>query len=135
MDTADLQLLFSLKSIKLCLERLFPNIKTNRLPTNIVGLYHILGAAFIFWGVVLPPKYLYIHILVTSFMLFTYYIFRDKCFVTMISNFLCHDKNTDPLILPISKFKNIIYIILILSIMFYTIPNLSLYNILFTANQ
>ena len=135
MNIQELKLLFSFESINLCFQRLYPNIKTNRLPTNIVGLYHMLGAIFILWAVLLPPKYLYIHIFVTSFMLFTYYIFRDKCFVTMISNFLCEEKNTDPLILPIRKFKNIIFILLILSILFYTIPNLSLYNILFTKNQ
>tara|TARA_Y100000310_G_scaffold177831_1_gene177831 strand:+ start:474 stop:872 length:399 start_codon:yes stop_codon:yes gene_type:complete len=131
MNHTDLIQLFSIQSFLHAVKKLFPiNIK-NRLATNIIGLYHLLGASFILWGIFLPPKYLYIHIFLTSFMLFTYQMFQDKCFVTMISDFLCEEKSTDPLIIPIRRFKNIIFIILELSIISFFIPELSLFNILF----
>ena len=131
MNYYDIIKLISIDSFLYSIKRLFPTNVKNRISTNIVGLYHFLGASVILCGLISPPKNLYIHIFLICFILFTYYILNDNCFVTLISNFLC-EENTNPLIIPISKAKKIVFIILTLSIIFYICPSLSFYNILFT---
>ena len=131
MNYYDIIKILSINSFLYSIKRLFPTNVKNRISTNIVGLYHFLGASAILCGILAPPKYLYIHTFLICFILFTYYIFNDNCFVTLISNFLC-EENTNPLIIPISKAKKIVFIILTLSITFYICPSLSFYNILFT---
>ena len=131
MNYYDIVKLLSINSFLYSTKKLFPTNIKNRISTNIVGLYHFLGASVILYGFFAPPKYLYIHIFLTCFILFTYYIFNDNCFVTLIANFLC-EENNNPLIIPIFKVKKIVFIILSLSIIFYICPTLSFYNILFT---
>ena len=131
MNYYDIVKLLSINSFLYSIKRLFPTNVKNRISTNIVGLYHFLGASTILCGIFAPPKYLYIHTFLICFILFTYYIFNDNCFVTLITNFLCEEE-TNPLIIPISKAKKIVFIILSLSIIFYIYPSLSFYNILFT---
>ncbi len=130
MEYHDYSKLLSLHSFSHIIKKLFPQNVKNKIPTNLIGLYHLLGASFIIWGLLLPPKYLYIHIFLTCFILFTYYIFSNQCFVTILSDFLC-ETSTNPLVVPISKVKSIIYFLLALSILFYTYPTLSIYNTVF----
>ena len=131
MNYYDIVKLFSINSFLYSTKRLFPTKIKNRISVNIVGLYHFLGASVVLYGIFAPPKYLYIHTFLICFILFTYYIFNDNCFVTLISNFLC-EENTNPLIIPISKVKKLVFIILSLSIIFYIYPSLSFYYLLFT---
>ena len=131
MNYHDINKLFSINSFIFSMKKLFPTKVKNKCLVNFIGLYHLIGASMILCGILAKPKYLYIHIFLTSFMLFTYYIFNNKCFVTLITNFLC-ENDTSPLIIPISKVKHIIYLLLSLSIIFYLFPSFSLYNILFT---
>ena len=105
MNYYDIVKLFSINSLIHCFNKLFPTNIKNRLPTNLIGLYHFLGAAMILCGIFANPKYLYIHIFLTTFILFTYYIFNDNCYVTLLSNFLC-EKSTNPLVVPIYKVNN-----------------------------
>jgi len=128
MNCYELNTLISIKSIIYSIKKLFPINVKNKYLVNCLGLYHLTGAMIILCGILAKPDYLYIHIFLTSFMLFTYYIFNDNCFVTLLCNSIC-DKNTSPLIIPIYKVKYIVHILLSLSIIFYIFPSLSLYNI------
>ena len=129
MSNSDFFKLMSLNSFIHSLKKLFPTSGKNILAANIVGLYHFLGAFTIINGLILKPEYLYIHIFLTTFILFTYHVFNDNCFVTMISDFLCN-KDTNPLVIPITRAKKFIYINLCLSIIFYIYPQIAPYTLI-----
>ncbi len=128
MNRHDYITLFSIDSFIHSIKRLFPQNIKNRIPTNLIGLYHSVGALFVIFGVFLPPNLLYIHFFFTTYILFTYYIFHNNCFVTYLSDFLCEEK-TNPLTVPIYKIKDIIYYLLGISILFSLFPRFSFYNI------
>lgn len=129
MNFQDYKTLFSVTSFFHSMKQLFPiNIK-HRIPTYIIGICHILGVFLIVFGICFPPKYLYIHISLILFMLFSYHIFNNNCFMTDLSNFLTR-KKTNPLIVPLHKVKDIVYYLLVISTLFFLFPSISIYNIM-----
>ena len=61
----------------------FPNTDFN---TMFVAIIHIIGVYAIWIGILLPPKYLWTHLLYCSIILISYIIFDKNCFMTLLAN-------------------------------------------------
>ena len=116
-------------SIRYILNRLFPANTKHKIATYVLGIYHLLGASLIIHSLMFKPDYLYLPIFLGIFILFTYYIFEDKCYVTMLTDFLSEQEG-NTLVIPLSRGKKFFYFNLIMCVFIYIFPQLSPYNIL-----
>jgi len=108
---------------------LFPNKSKNKLIVYLISILHIIGALVLQWGIFLKPKYLFYYFIYLLLILFSYYIFENHCFMTLISNKYSGIKKT-PLYIKKQTAKNIIIINSIITLIGFLIPKMSLYTIL-----
>ena len=108
---------------------LFPKKIRNKLVVYFISLLHIIGALFLQWGIFLKPKYLFYYFIYLLLILFSYYIFDNHCFMTLISNKYSGIKKT-PLYIKKKTAKNIIIINSIIALVGLLMPKISLYNII-----
>jgi phosphoglycerol transferase MdoB-like AlkP superfamily enzyme len=73
---------------------LFPNKTRNKLVVYLISIFHIIGALVLQWGIFLKPKYLFYYFIYLLLILFSYYIFNNHCFMTLISNKYSGNKKT-----------------------------------------
>ena len=62
---------------KKTMENTFP---AHDFSTIFIAFFHILGMLSIYFGILLPPKYIWIHTLYLGLLLISYYIFDNNCF-------------------------------------------------------
>ena len=108
---------------------LFPSKIRNKLLVYLISTLHIIGAFVLQWGIFLKPKYLFHYLIYLLLILFSYYIFKNHCFMTLISNKYSGIKNT-PLYIKKQTAKNIIIINSIIALVGLLMPKISLYNII-----
>jgi hypothetical protein len=108
---------------------LFPNKSRNKLIVYLISILHIIGALVLQWGIFLKPNYLFYYFIYLLLILFSYYIFENHCFITLISNKYSGIKKT-PLYIKKKTAKNIIIINSIIALIGFLIPKMSLYNII-----
>ena len=65
---------------------LFPTSKNNKILIYIISIFHIIGTLVLQYGILLKTKYLYYYLVYLMIILFSYYIFNNDCFMTLISN-------------------------------------------------
>lgn len=109
---------------------LFPEDIDNKAFVYTLNIIHIIGVVFIQFGILLPPKYLLIYIGFLIMLFISYYIFDNKCFMTLASNKLSN-KKFNSLCITMSEAKVILFLYLIVAITGYLNNDYSLYNIIY----
>ena len=107
----------------------FPNDVKNRGIVITINIIHILGVLFIQLGILLPPRLMKYYILYLIFLLVTYILLNNKCFMTELSNYI-GGKNYNTLCIKLKDDKEILIVYLVIGIIFEVFPQYSLYTIL-----
>lgn len=68
---------------KKTLQNTFPS---NDFTTVFIAIFHIIGVIALYCGVLLPPKYIWIHTIFLGFVLGSYFVFDNNCFMTLFAN-------------------------------------------------
>jgi hypothetical protein len=97
--------------------------------TVFVAIFHIIGFYVIYWGVFLPPKYIWIHIVYILTILISYFIFDKNCFMTLFANMGTPSYKT-PIYLRMSTATVFLFILLGVSTISIIYPNLSPFRII-----
>jgi len=106
---------------------LFPYDVENRLIVLIINIIHIIGVFLIQIGILLPPYLIKYYILYIVFLFLSYVLLNNKCFMTVLSNYI-GNRNYNSLCIKMNEAKTILYIYLIVGIFFYFYPEYSIYN-------
>ena len=107
----------------------FPNDVKNRGIVITINIIHILGVLLIQLGILLPPRLMKYYILYLIFLLVTYILLNNKCFMTELSNYI-GGKNYNTLCIKLKDAKKILIVYLVIGIIFEVFPQYSLYTIL-----
>ena len=97
--------------------------------TIFVALFHIVGFYVIYFGVFLPPKYIWIHVVYLLTILISYFIFDKNCFMTLFANMGTSSKKT-PIYLRMSTATVFLFMLLGVSILSIFYPNLSPFRLI-----
>uniref|UniRef100_A0A6C0EN11 Uncharacterized protein n=1 Tax=viral metagenome TaxID=1070528 RepID=A0A6C0EN11_9ZZZZ len=110
---------------------LFSNESNNKVRVYILSIIHIIGTLVLQWGIFLKPDYLYYYFIYLFLIFISYYIFDNRCFMTLISNKYSGLVGS-PLYIKKNTAKNIIIINSIIAIIGILTPNMAPYTILKT---
>lgn len=108
---------------------LFPENVENKRSVYFVNFIHILGVVIIQFGILLPPKLLKYYIFYLLFLFFTYFIFKNKCFMTELSNYI-GNSYYDSLCIKMTQAKFLLLLYLFSACIFYIKPSISPYTII-----
>ena len=108
---------------------LFPKKCNNKYFIYLLSIIHIIGASFIQWGVFLKNKYLPFYLFYIILIIYSYYIFNNKCFVTLISNKYSGLKESS-FYLKNTTARNILLFNAFITAIAIIYPEVSLYNIM-----
>lgn len=111
------------------LTALFPDDVKNRGMVILINILHIIGVLAIQLGIILPPQFMKYYIVYLVFLLSTYIILNNKCFMTELSNYL-GGKNYNTLCIKMKDAKKLLLVYLVIGIFFELYPDYSLYSIL-----
>ena len=112
------------------MRKLFPKKCKNKHIVYFIGLFHLLGAIILQYGpYFLDPALLIFYIFFSLVNLLGYYIFNNKCFMTLLSTYYGNLKNNNnPHRLRWSTVKKVLLFNLIVSIIGFIIPKLAPIN-------
>jgi hypothetical protein len=68
---------------KKTLQNTFPD---NDFTTVFIAVFHIIGVIALYFGVLLPPKYIWTHTIFLGLVLTSYIVFDNNCFMTLFAN-------------------------------------------------
>ena len=106
---------------------LFPYDVKNRPLVIFINMLHVLGVILIQLGLFLPPSIMKYYILYLLFIFFSYMLLNNRCFMTVLSNYI-GKVNYNSLCIKMVDAKYILYIYLIVGIIFHFNPSYSLYS-------
>jgi hypothetical protein len=98
-------------------------------PTIFTAVLHIIGFLFIYIGILLPPKYLIFYIVYLLLIYTSYYIFNNRCIMTLFAN-VDTDMTKTPIYVRMQTANTFIRNLIILSTIFILIPNISPFRII-----
>ena len=75
------------KCSKYSFNTLFPKNVENKNIVYTINIIHIIGVLYIQLGILLPVWTLKYYILYCAFLLITYILFKNHCFVSILSNY------------------------------------------------
>ena len=113
---------------------LFPTDIENKTLVYTINILHILGVVFIQFGVLLPPKFLIYYIAFIIALFVSYYIFNNRCFMTIVAN-KYSKKEVNSLCIKMSEAKIILLLYLIVGILGYLNPKYSPYKIIYRYSK
>lgn len=123
-------------SVKECTEitwnNLFPKNIKNKGWVYFVNIIHIIGVLFIQFGLLLPYPVIKYYILFLIFIYMSYFLFQNKCFMTIISNYLSK-KNFNMLCMKLKDAKVILLLYLFVATIIYLNPKYAPYNLIFSV--
>jgi len=61
--------------------------KTVDFNTLFITVFHLIGIFVVYVGVLLPPKYIWVHTIYMAILLASYILFDKNCFMTVVSKF------------------------------------------------
>ena len=99
----------------------------------ILRLIHIVGILFLFFGFLLPSKFRDYHIIFTLKSILLWYIFDNKCYITILINLLKGNSEEDyEEFLPLSYEATTFTAFLVLTISLYSLcyPDYSPFNLI-----
>jgi hypothetical protein len=108
---------------------LFPSDIKNWKLVYFINIIHIIGVIYIQFGLLSPPKYMKYYIVYLSFLLITYILLNNKCFMTIVSNYFS-ERNYNMLCIKLENAKLFIFGYLLLALLFYFHPQVSPFSIL-----
>lgn len=108
---------------------LFPSDIKNWKLVYFINIIHIIGVLYIQFGLLSPPKYMKYYIVYLSFLLITYILLNNKCFMTIVSNYFS-ERNYNMLCIKLENAKLFIFGYLLLALLFYFRPQMSPFSIL-----
>ena len=108
---------------------LFPSDIKNWKLVYFINVIHIIGVFYIQFGLFSSPEYMKYYIIYLAFLLMTYILLNNKCFMTIISNYFS-EKNYNMLCIKLENAKLFILGYLVFALLFYFNPNISPYSIL-----
>jgi hypothetical protein len=108
---------------------LFPSDIKNWKLVYFINIIHIIGVLYIQFGLLSPPKYMKYYIVYLSFLLITYILLNNKCFMTIVSNYFS-ERNYNMLCIKLENAKLFIFGYLLLALLFYFRPQVSPFSIL-----
>lgn len=110
---------------------LFPKKVKNKKIVYFINILHIFGIFAIQFGIFLPPKYLKFYVFYLLFLLVTYIILKNRCFMTELSNYFAQ-KYYDSLCIKMSQAKFILFLYLFYACLSIINPSISLYHMIKT---
>ena len=111
------------------LATLFPSDIKNWKLVYFINVIHIIGVFYIQFGLFSPPSWMKYYIIYLVFLLITYILLNNKCFMTIISNYFS-ERNYNMLCIKLENAKLFILVYLILGIAFYIKPRYSPFLVL-----
>lgn len=117
------------KCSKYSFNTLFPKNVENKNIVYTINIIHIIGVLYIQLGILLPVWTLKYYILYCAFLLITYILFKNHCFVSILSNYYSN-VNYNLLCIKMDEAKTFLIIYLFLATTFIFYPKYAPYNIL-----
>ena len=111
---------------KKTIENTFP---ADDFTTVFIAILHIIGVIFLYFGILLPPKYIWIHTIYLGLLLASYFLFDNNCFMTLFANMNTSQQMT-PLYIRMKTAIKTMTAIFLLSLISNFYPKWSLFNIL-----
>ena len=108
---------------------LFPKDVKNKKTVYTINIIHIIGVLYIQLGILLPVWTLKYYVLYCAFLLITYILFKNHCFVSILSNYYSN-VNYNLLCIKMDEAKTFLIIYLFLAATFIFYPKYAPYNIL-----
>jgi hypothetical protein len=108
---------------------LYPTDVDNRVSVLLINTVHIIGVLVIQLGILLPPHLLKYYILYIVFLFITYTMLNNRCFMTVLSNYI-GNKNYNSLCIKMSQAKKILLLYGIIGVIFYIYPKYALYTMI-----
>lgn len=120
---------FIKKCSRYSVNTLFPKDIKNKKMVYLINICHILGVLYIQLGILLPVWTLKYYILYCTFLLITYVLLKNHCFMSILSNYYS-ETNYNLLCIEMDEAKSFIVIYLFLAIVFLKFPKYSPYTII-----
>ena len=120
---------FMKRCTRYSMNTLFPKNVKNRGIVYTINILHIIGVLYIQLGILLPVWTLKYYILYCTFLLITYVLLKNHCFMSILSNYFS-EVNYNLLCIEMDKAKVFLVIYLFLGIMFFSIPKYAPNNII-----
>jgi len=109
---------------------LFPKKVKNWELVYFINIIHIIGVLYIHFGIFSKPEYLKYYIIYLLFLMITYILMNNRCFMTILSNYFS-EKNYNMLCIKLKDAKNILFVYLAFAILFLLYPKYSAYNLIY----
>ena len=117
------------KCSKYSLNTLFPKDVKNKKTVYTINIIHIIGVLYIQLGILFPVWTLKYYILYCTFLLITYILFKNHCFVSILSNYYS-EVNYNLLCIKMDEAKTFLGIYLFMAVLFFMYPKYAPYNII-----
>ena len=108
---------------------LFPKDVKNKKTVYTINIIHIIGVLYIQLGILFPVWTLKYYILYCTFLLITYILFKNHCFVSILSNYYS-EVNYNLLCIKMDEAKTFLGIYLFMAVVFFMYPRYAPYNII-----
>ena len=116
--------------VKLYYYKTFENtFPSTDFTTMFIAVIHILGAYLLYFGLLLPPQYIWIHTIYLSLVLSSYIIFDQNCFMTLLAN-MNTDNDKPPLYIRMSSAIKTLIVVFTYSLASNFYPQIAPYSIL-----
>ena len=108
---------------------LFPKDVKNKKTVYTINIIHIIGVLYIQLGILFPVWTLKYYILYCTFLLITYILFKNHCFVSILSNYYS-EVNYNLLCIKMDEAKTFLGVYLFMAVLFFIYPKYAPYNII-----
>ena len=100
---------------------LFPKDVKNKKTVYTINIIHIIGVLYIQLGILFPVWTLKYYILYCTFLLITYILFKNHCFVSILSNYYS-EVNYNLLCIKMDEAKTFLGVYLFMAVLFFIYP-------------
>ena len=120
---------FVKKCSRYSMNTLFPKNVKNKKIVYTINIIHIIGVLYIQLGILLPVWTLKYYVLYCTFLMITYVLLKNYCFMSIMSNYYS-ETNYNLLCIKMDKAKTFLAIYLLLAILFISYPQYAPFNII-----
>ena len=120
---------FVKKCSRYSMNTLFPKNVKNKKIVYTINIVHIIGVLYIQLGILLPVWTLKYYVLYCTFLMITYVLLKNHCFMSIMSNYYS-ETNYNLLCIKMDKAKTFLAIYLLLAILFISYPRYAPFNII-----
>ena len=120
---------FVKKCSRYSMNTLFPKNVKNKEIVYTINIIHIIGVLYIQLGILLPVWTLKYYVLYCTFLMITYVLLKNYCFMSIMSNYYS-ETNYNLLCIKMDKAKTFLAIYLLLAILFISYPQYAPFNII-----